>query len=234
MAMTHMTPGRAAAVFGTAATAVYLTMVFGTLPALQAQAGMMPFDLRPAGYSTDTALALLRALGAEGRFEYLTRQLPLDTFYPALMALTLASLFRLAGRQDAPSWPVSAGIVVSWLAAGFDYAENAFVAAMLLAWPQTPDVLVHMSALRLSQSPEQLALLSLGCWLLARRTCCSMWCVKPERRLTARMVCLDPAFFAQRLLERSAHRDLGAIQSDECLLVALAFDIANGVARDPP
>ena len=94
MAMTHMTPGRAAAVFGTAATAVYLAMVLGTLPALEAQAGMMPFDLRPTGYSTDTALALLRALGAEGRFYYLTRQLPLDTLYPALMALTLSSLYR--------------------------------------------------------------------------------------------------------------------------------------------
>ena len=119
------------AAFGAVATAVYLAMVLGSLPRLEALSGHTPFDMRPLGYSPDEARALLAALGEEGRAFSLRCQLALDTIYPALMALTLAGLFRLAGRGLALERAAAAGLAASWLAAGFDYAENAGIALML-------------------------------------------------------------------------------------------------------
>lgn len=140
-------PATRAAVFGAAAVAVYLTMVLITLPHLEAQSGFTPFDMRPAGYGPEEAGALLSALGDEGRSYYVNRQLLLDAFYPALMALTLTSLFRLVGNKLSQVRLVKVGIAVSWMAAGFDYAENAGIYAMLSMWANLPDLLVYLTAI---------------------------------------------------------------------------------------
>lgn len=139
-------PATRAAIFGATAVAVYLAMVLITLPHLEAQSGLAPFDVRPLGYGPEEARALLSALGEAGRTYYINRQLLLDTFYPALMALTLANLFRLAGGGLAHRRMVKAGIAVSLMAAGFDYAENAGIYAMLSMWDDMPNLLVHLTA----------------------------------------------------------------------------------------
>ena len=161
-------PATRAALFGASAAAVYLTMLTVTLPHLEAVSGHVPFDMRPAGYGPEEARALLTALGREGRSYYVTRQILLDTFYPALLALTLANLFRLLGSHGVQGRLAGAGIVVSWMAAGFDYAENAGIYAMLSLWDTLPDGLVYLTAVAsVSKSAcTSLALVGLaGLWV---------------------------------------------------------------------
>lgn len=86
--------GRQAALFGLAATGIYLSMIYGSLTHLEGLSGQRPFDMRPGGYTFSQAHSLLDALGVSGRGFYLTRQIPLDLIYPALLALTLVSSLR--------------------------------------------------------------------------------------------------------------------------------------------
>lgn len=128
--------GRQAALFGLAATGVYLLMIFGTLARIETLSGLRPFDMRPGGYSAELANSLIDALGSSGRWYYLTRQIPLDLVYPALMALTLISLFKWFGSRDVSQKIVRIGIWVSIAAAIADYLENAGICVMILSWPE--------------------------------------------------------------------------------------------------
>ena len=65
--------GQLAVVFGLAAAGIYLVMIKFTLEHIQSLSGLRPFDMRPGGYSTEQAYALLDALGIDGRQYYLTR-----------------------------------------------------------------------------------------------------------------------------------------------------------------
>lgn len=122
--------------------AVYLTMVLWTLPRIAREAGgLMPFDLRPLGYSVAEARAFLAALSETGREVYLTVQHRLDLVFPGLLALTLGLAFhRLAPR---PLALVLSAVVIA--AAGFDYAENAAVAGLLTAQAPTDASIVTAS-----------------------------------------------------------------------------------------
>jgi len=110
--------------------ALYCVMLFWSLPRLAAMAGgLVPFDLRPLGYTPDEARALIRALGGEGKAFYLGSQHPLDTAFPALLASTLF----LAFRRVAPrGWALAPGLV-ALAGAMFDYLENFVVHLLLLA-----------------------------------------------------------------------------------------------------
>ena len=123
------------------AAANYLAMLLWSVPHLSAMAGgLRPFDLRLAGYTAAEARALLDALGAEGRAFYLNVQLRLDLPFPALFALCCAvGLWRLGAGLARPLRLVL--VSVPLLGAGFDYAENARVAAMLRDG-RPPDALV--------------------------------------------------------------------------------------------
>ncbi|MFK7838409.1 MAG: hypothetical protein AB8B60_19540 [Sulfitobacter sp.] len=132
--------------FGTAAVAIYLPMINITLAHLEAVSTLTPFDIRPLGYSPQEAAALLGALGEEGRMYYLTRQIPLDTVYPALLALTLVFAVYWFRRDLPESKLARVGPWASVGAAILDYAENLGVAAMILSWPNLPDHLVHATS----------------------------------------------------------------------------------------
>ncbi len=114
-------------------TVVYLMMVLGPLAELEQITGSKPFDLRPGGYSHDSARDLINALGQEGSRIYLWRQIPLDTVYPALFAISVAgSINWLSGRFAAPfrRW-FRAAATAAYFAAFADYVENAMIVAML-------------------------------------------------------------------------------------------------------
>lgn len=110
---------------------VYLVMLLWTLPAITAAAGgLVPFDLRPTGYSFDEARAFLAALTPEGTALYRTVQQRLDIAYPALLAATLVMAILLLAPAGLGRW--------RWFLAAtalpgmvFDYLENAAVARML-------------------------------------------------------------------------------------------------------
>lgn len=128
--------GRQAALFGFAATGIYLLMIYVTLAHIETLSGLRPFDMRPGGYSAELANSLISDLGSSGRRYYLTRQIPLDLVYPSLMALTLVSLLKWLGLRGADRKLVQIGIWVSIAAAIADYLENAGICLMILSWPE--------------------------------------------------------------------------------------------------
>ncbi|NMS52567.1 hypothetical protein HKB18_01865, partial [Vibrio parahaemolyticus] len=71
--------GKLILVLFAAANAVYMVMLIYSIPKLMQYTGGLPlFDMSPLGYSYPDALALLAALGEEGRSVYVSIQLVLD------------------------------------------------------------------------------------------------------------------------------------------------------------
>ncbi len=167
--------GRQAALFGLAAAGVYLLMVFGTLAHIEAVSGLRPFDMRPGGYSAELAHSLIEALGSSGRRYYLTRQIPLDLVYPALMALTLISMFKWLGSRQVSPKLVRIGIWFSIAAAIADYLENAGICLMILSWPEiSPNTVLAASVASILKSgltttAVVIVLLGLGSWTFKRK-----------------------------------------------------------------
>jgi len=118
--------------------AVYTLMLVWSIPTLvNFSGGLKTFDILPLGYSSEYARTLLDALGGEGRSFYLTRQIPLDTIYPGLFAVTysllLAWLFKWGfGPNLRWRWFV----LIPVLAGLFDYLENAGIVLMLSIYPR--------------------------------------------------------------------------------------------------
>lgn len=117
--------------------ALYGGMVFGPLASLHGMAGAAPMDMRPTGYAPDAVREFLDALGVAGRRLYLTRQIPMDMVYPALLALTLVGWLAWMGRGG--GW-------IAVVAAVFDYTENLLIVAMIWGFPDVPDGLVRAAS----------------------------------------------------------------------------------------
>lgn len=138
--------GRAAVCTGIIGAAIYLIMITVTLAHIEAVSGHVPFDMRPVGYSPQDATELLGGVGVEGRQYYLQRQIPLDTLYPALLALTLIFAMRWFGKRIANEQLERVGIILSVGAALCDYAENLGIVIMIQSWPDVSDSLVYASS----------------------------------------------------------------------------------------
>ncbi len=113
----------------TATGVVYGIMIFSTLPAIsEGAAGLMPFDMRPFGYTSTEAQAFLDALTEEARAAYLGPQRRLDSVFPALFGLSLIGAYIvLIPRRD-----LRRGLILVAIGAvAADYVENARVALML-------------------------------------------------------------------------------------------------------
>jgi hypothetical protein len=145
--------------------ALFALMIFGTLAHLSGLAeGAEPFDLRPLGYTVGDARSLLALLGEEGRAYYASAQLALDSIYPATYALSRALLLwwlTVPGRLSAtmPRGWRFAMLVLPACAAGFDYFENARIAAMLVRGAEVDPALVASASLA-TQAKALLTLLT--------------------------------------------------------------------------
>jgi hypothetical protein len=131
---------------GLSAALLYAVMIGVTLAQLEAVSGHVPFDMRPLGYRPAEAATLLDALGGAGRAYYVSRQIPLDMLYPALLALTLIATIHWFGQRLPTSRIVRLGMVLSVASAMLDYVENAGIAAMIWCWPELPAPLVHAAS----------------------------------------------------------------------------------------
>ncbi|MFT5062344.1 MAG: hypothetical protein ACI95S_000342 [Dinoroseobacter sp.] len=139
-------PGLAAILLGLVASGLYLLMITVTLPAIEAISGQIPFDMRPLGYSPLEAAQVLEGLGAQGRAYYLTYQIPLDTLYPGIMALTLmATIVWLRARVPYRKLAF-AGLICAVAAAIADYSENLGIVLMIHSGPNLSDALVHFAS----------------------------------------------------------------------------------------
>ena len=183
--------GKAAFLFGMGATIIYLVMVLGTLGHLTDLAGVLPFDLRPTGYSQVDTEGLLQALGEAGRQYYLTRQIPLDTLYPALLALTLISTLRWRAVRFGPTLMTRIGGPLAILAAAFDYLENLGISTMLLTGRESDPALIKAASIAtiLKSALTSVAILAVIATLipiLFRRLLCqpAMKSARRSRRLS--------------------------------------------------
>lgn len=129
--------------FWGAAMVVYCLMIFGSLAEIERITGVRAFDMRPTGYSYADAFAFIFALGEEGRRVYLSMQIPLDTVYPAILAISSASSLYWLSQSFGPTarW-YRAVAAVAYLAAIADYAENGLIVWMLNAGLGVPQALV--------------------------------------------------------------------------------------------
>ena len=113
--------------------AVYVTMVVWSLPVISSDANdLMPFDMRPTGYTFAEAQAFLIALSADGTAFYQNIQHKLDMAFPLLEALSVGwGMFLLAPESwRGGRWLLAAAAVPGMI---FDYLENANVAVILRA-----------------------------------------------------------------------------------------------------
>lgn len=127
-----------------AAMAVYCYMVFVSIPAVMAYEGSLRLlDMMPLGYDLDYVRLLFHSLGSEGRQMYLTRQLPIDMIYPALLALSGCFLLAYFLRKGLPSNPKLYWLTFVPVLAGLcDYGENIGIITMLRSFPDLSSDLV--------------------------------------------------------------------------------------------
>lgn len=133
---------------------VYFFMLGYSIPKLMEYSSGLPiFDMSPTGYRYEDALALLTALGNEGRAFYHT-QLAIDLLYPALFVACYFALF-----QWLMKWGNTKSHVWQWVsllpifAAASDYAENMAIWLMLSDFPGLSSLLVTVaSALTITKS----------------------------------------------------------------------------------
>lgn len=144
--MTSMRMGTLTVCAGIIGALVYAVMIGVTLAHIQRVTGLVPFDMRPLGYSLQDAAQLLDALGEQGRGYYLKYQLPLDVVYPAMLAMTLGGAIVWFGRVMSGTKLVRIGVILSICSALFDYVENLCIGAMLLNWPDVPELLVQAAS----------------------------------------------------------------------------------------
>jgi len=128
-----------------AALCVYGAMLLVTLPAItDAADGLVPFDMRPAGYTPDEARAFLANLSDQGRAVYLGLQHRLDLVYPGLLALVLAGAVWGLTTRGIIRVPL---VLLTCLGMIADYTENVFVARMLRWDGVIPDQLAAQACL---------------------------------------------------------------------------------------
>ena len=125
----------------------YVLMLTVTLAHLESMTGHVPFDMRPTGYDAKDAAELLSALGDSGRRYYLTRQVPLDMVYPALLGLTLVFTLQWLGRGYISAGLLRVGVIVAISAAACEYAENTGIVVMILNWPTLSHHLVTATSI---------------------------------------------------------------------------------------
>lgn len=118
----------------TATVVIFAVMHFVVVPRLTTvTAGLPIFDMRVLGYDRRDAVDLLRALGPEGRLDYLLVQLRLDDVFAPLYAVSLslflAEILVHAGMARRHALVLAVAIVLP--TAAFDIAENAAIAEML-------------------------------------------------------------------------------------------------------
>ena len=127
---------------------VYLTMLLYTIPTVGKFAPETPlFDLSPAGYSYESAIALLETLGTEGRATYLTLQLPLDFIYPALFIISNSLLLTwLFSKVYIATSKVYYLAIIPFFGGLFDYLENIFIILMINSFPNVSPALSSLAS----------------------------------------------------------------------------------------
>jgi len=152
-----------------------------TIPTLAGIANAPIFDMRVSGYAQAEAVAYLTALGAEGRWFYLTRHVSADTALALVEAAAIMLIILRVTRPGArfalpvPQVAHRAMLAALLLMLLFDLGENALVAHMLVTATPGPAQVALASTLTqtkwvaISLSLAIAVMLPLAAWLRGRR-----------------------------------------------------------------
>jgi hypothetical protein len=143
-----MASGRTVLILFIMTMAMYLLMLFYTIPMVESFApNTALFDLSPSGYSYQHAMSLLEELGNEGRQVYLSRQLPLDFTYPGLFAVSYTLLLIwLFSKSFETTSKIYYLAFIPALGGMFDYLENIFIIRMITYFPDLSTGLVQVAS----------------------------------------------------------------------------------------
>jgi hypothetical protein len=97
-------------------------MVLVTLPTIENDIGMKPYDLRPMGYSVEEGQEMMTLMSDDIIDFYQRIQLPLDFIYPLFLSLLLFEMWK---RIDVRTLKKFAGLAFAIML--FDYLENIMI-----------------------------------------------------------------------------------------------------------
>ncbi|MDG1729750.1 MAG: hypothetical protein P8K68_03835 [Algibacter sp.] len=123
---------------------IYVFMLTITIPRTMAFSdGMKLLDMMPMGYDLNYVSELFNALGEIGRDTYLTKQIPVDMFYPLLFGLSYCLLLGyFLKKLNKLKTPYSFLCLLPIIAGIADYFENFGIVAMLSTFPDVTNILV--------------------------------------------------------------------------------------------
>lgn len=127
---------------------VYTFMLTVTIPkTMEFAYGMKLLDMMPTGYDLDYVNELFTSLGENGRFTYLTNQIPIDMIYPLLFGISygllLGYFLKKLNKLNSKYMylcliPIIAGIA--------DYMENLGIIIMLKNYPDIKELAVKTTS----------------------------------------------------------------------------------------
>lgn len=139
--------GRKLLVLFIVTTALYLAMLFVSIPQLKVFSGGMDIlDMKPMGYDKNYVFQLFEYLGEKGRNYYLFCQIPLDMLYPGFYSVTYSLLITYFLKKL--SWfslRFSFLCIMPILGGFFDYLENFGTIFMLISYPKIPEILPSLN-----------------------------------------------------------------------------------------
>ena len=207
--------------------AIYAAMLGWSLPTVAAAAsGLVPFDMRPGGYSFADAQAFLAALSSEGAGFYVNVQQKLDIAYPGLLTLTLffAIAALLPYRLGAWRWLVA---TIALPVGAFDYLENHAVAQVIEAGATglTTELVATASQWTVLKATASTVAMSVVLALLLWRA--ARWLTP---KLRAVMVWCPVASFLVLALSASAVAQFVAIKAGLSMPAASSAGVVLGLA----
>jgi hypothetical protein len=105
--------------------------------------GLKLLDLMFTGYDLNYVGQFLQALGENGRWYYLNRQIPVDMVYPALFGISYCLLIAyFLKKLNKLSSPYAYLCLLPFIAGISDYLENIGIIIMLNNYPDLPQVYV--------------------------------------------------------------------------------------------
>lgn len=126
---------------------VYVFMLIVTIPKTMAfSGGLKLLDMMPTGYDLGYVNELFNTLGETGRKFYLTKQIPVDMFYPLLFGITYSLLLAFFLKKlDGVNSKFSYLCFIPIIAAVADYFENFGIIVMLKNYPELTETLVGIT-----------------------------------------------------------------------------------------
>lgn len=124
---------------------VYTFMLTVTIPkTMEFANGMKLLDMMPTGYDFHYVSELFSSLGEDGRWAYLTNQIPVDMIYPLIFGLCYCLLIGyFLKKLNKLNPPYTYLCLIPIIAGIADYLENIGIITLLKSYPELKETTVY-------------------------------------------------------------------------------------------